>query len=201
MNKRDKTALDAFLLASVLEASKGHREKLSADTAKNFSTFDKAIEKKAAEGKVSGRLVRAAFSATESIVPQMAMDRVSNPFVSPHNLSWYFGNCVCPQEVRLFATRIGDSHIRVWSVAQDREYWRVVAQVFDASSAAEARQAAEQNSRVPAKSLKNHTVDEIGSYKVSGALDPSAIEYSKVLLDRAKQGHFVEVLLRKKGGY
>ncbi len=186
---RDKTALDAHLLESVLKITLPFRGKLSAATAENFRVFDKAVAKQVVVGKVDDRIVRAAFSAAESIVPQMAMDKIPNPFVAPHNLGWYFGNCICPKEVRVFATRLGGQHIRVWSVAQDRDYWRIVAQVFLADSIGEAKLNAEQNSRVPSKSLKNHMFEAVDGYSVTQAE-----------LAQAKEGHFVEVLLRKKGG-
>ena len=187
-----------MLLSNVLEASRNHRNDLSPTLAKDLAIYDKAFSKgKNVSDYVNNRVVRATFSAVEKAVPQLSLDKLGNPFNSPHNLSWYFNACACPTDIRSFATRIGKQHVRVWSVAQTADGWKVLAQVFGSSTQLEATKALELETRVPALSLKKHSLSVISGISINAASKEVLAGYMRSLIDRVGNGHFVEVSLVK----
>ena len=187
-----------MLLSSVLQASQNHRKVLSPSLAKDLAIYDTAFSKgKNVSDYVNNRVVRATFSAVEKLVPQLSLDKLENPFSSPHNLSWYFNSCTCPTEIRAFATRIGKQHIRVWSVAQDASGWKVLVQVFGTATQIAAAKALELETRVPALALKKHALGGITDINVKPAGKAQLASYVLSLIERVGSGHFVEVSLIK----
>lgn len=157
------------------------------------------MEKGKAEGKVTDRLVRATFSAIERVTPNMRIDHVPNPLPSPHNLSWYFGACACPDDVRVFATMLGRGHFRVWSVAQAADGWKVLAQVFGADNPSEAADTAELDANVAKLRLKHHALTTVEPYRLTASnVDEFMHEYARELLKKQGSGHFVEYTLARR---
>ncbi len=167
----------------------------------SFDMFDKALStnKVPVEGKITERLVRSAFSALVKANIGLGVRHLPNPFPSPHNLSWYFGACTCPGEVRSFATSIRHRPLRVWSVAQAAEGWRVLVQVVgeDTSLAAEATVGLECKS--PALRLRQHALGSIKSFPMKADnVEAFMHECARGLLAREGLGHFVEVSLDRR---
>jgi len=200
---RDATVLDVALLSGVVGLAKhapgAHSPKLAA----SLVAFDSVLSAgKVAQGAVSDRLVRAAFSALERVTPQLRTDMVPNPLPPPHNLSWYFCACACPLEVRAFATALRRKHTRVWSVARAENGWLILMQVFGATSKADAEKTAALECQMPAKRLRQYAV---GTVKSFGDFKPRAIEefmheHARGLLQRESLGDFVEISLLSRYG-
>lgn len=164
-----------------------------------IGAFDLALSQGKAVGKITERAVRATFSAIERITPNLSVDNVPNPFPAPHNLSWYFSCCACPDDVRVFATMLSKGNIRVWSVAQDREGWKILAQVFGAESSAEALRFVEQDSSVPSLRLKHHVFAGSSRFNMTAqSVDAFMHEHARALLEKNGKGHFVEVSLDRR---
>lgn len=201
-NSRDATALDVVLLSGVVglarHAPGAHSPKLAA----SLVAFDSVLSAgKVAPGAVSDRLVRAAFSALENVTPQLRTDMVPNPLPAPHNLSWYFCACACPLEIRAFATALRRKHTRVWSVAKAEDGWRVLMQVFGATSKADAEKTASLETQVPAKRLRQHAVGSVKSFNLKPrAVEDFMHEHARGLLQREGLGDFVEISLQSRYG-
>lgn len=156
-----------------------------------------ALDSGKAEGAVTSRTVKATFSALERYTPSLGVDQLPNPFPYPHNLSWYFGSCACPHDVRVFATMLGKGHLRVWSVAKDELGWKVLTQVFGASSQEDAVATVKLDSGLPSTRLKHFYLKSVGP----ASLDPSAVDglirpFTK--RDPQDLGVFVEVNLGRR---
>ena len=193
--------MDCALLSGVVALARmspgRHPEPLRA----SLGAFDLALSKGKAEGKVTDRLVRATFSAIERVTPKLRIDDIPNPLPSPHNLSWYFGACACPDDVRVFATMLGKGHFRVWSVAQAMDGWKVLAQVFGADNQGEATKTAEIEAGVPKLRLKHHALTSIDSFKLTAAnVEEFMHDHARVLLEKQGKGHFVEFTLARRYG-
>lgn len=172
--------------------------------AQSLGAFDKALSSgKLPEGQVSDRLVRATFSAIEKITPKMRIDSIPNPFPAPHNLSWYFGACACPTDVRVFATMLSKGHLRVWSVAQDKGGWQVLAQAFGDSISGSAASTVEIETRVPAMHLKGFVLASVEPFSFRARnIDLFMHEHARTLLARHQDqtSHFVQVTLARRYG-
>jgi hypothetical protein len=169
----------------------------------SLGAFDKALASgKLPVGHVTDRLVRATFSAIEKITPKMRIDNIPNPFPAPHNLSWYFGSCACPDDVRIFATMLGKGHLRVWSVAQDKGGWQVLVQAFGDTVSGSAS-TVEIETRVPSKRLKGYVLAGVENFKFKAAnIDSFMHEHARTLLARHQDesSHFVQVTLARRYG-
>jgi hypothetical protein len=198
VSAKSATPLDSAILSGVLDLARqapgAHPEELKRSIGACLMAFDRGQ----AEGRVTDRLVRATFSALEQTA-RLRIDHVPNPFEPPHNLSWYFSACACPPDVRQFATRLSNSHIRVWSVAQNRSGWVILAQVFGASSQAEAVRAVELEADVPAKSLMHHAMSGAMKYTFAAQnVDRFMNDHARGLLEKQGRGHFVEIALDRR---
>lgn len=185
-----------MLLSAVVGAAK-----TTSDNAGVLAVFDKALTegKLPATGKVTERIVRSAYAALERSSTKMSVDSIPNPLPAPHNLSWYFSSCVCPGEVRQFATMLSHGNIRVWSVARDLQGWFILAQVFGAKDDQEAVSMVELQTRLPVHRMKNHVLDTISPF----ALEVKNVEdfmhdHAKNILKRKGLGSFVEVFLERR---
>lgn len=167
-----------------------------------LGAFDKALSSgKLPDGQVTERLVRSTFSAVERITPKLSVDSVPNPFPSPHNLSWYFGACACPDDVRVFATMLSKSHLRVWSVAQAKDGWKVLVQVFGDTTQGNAQSTVEIETRVPSKRLKRYTLASIEPFAFKASnVELFMHDYARYLLRRLDLGTFVEITLGRRYG-
>lgn len=158
-----------------------------------------ALDKGKVEGKVTDRLVRATFAAIERCTPQLRIDNIPNPFPAPHNLSWYFSACACPDDVRVFATRLSKGNNRVWSVAQATDGWKVLVQVFGAESQADAGRMVELEAKTPSLILKHHVMADASNFTFSAQnVDEFMHEHARVLLEKQGRGHFVELTLARR---
>lgn len=175
-----------------------HRVKLAGAVNASFAVFEDALEsgRLPAAGKVSDRLVRSAFSALGRSAPELRLQDLPSPFVSPHNLSWYFGTCTCPTEVRLFVTSLGRRHLRVWSVARAEEGWRVLVQVFGAASKAKAVGEVELEMMLPSRRLRNYVASAAGYRESLRNFDEFLHEKVRFTNLEYGKGTFVEVTLR-----
>ena len=193
--------MDCALLSGVIALARMSPGRHSASLRESLGAFDLALSKGKAAGKVTDRLVRATFSAIERVTPNLRIDHVPNPLPSPHNLSWYFGACACPTDVRVFATMLGRGHFRVWSVAQASDGWKVLAQVFGADSQAEAAATAELEAGVAKLRLKHHALSTVVPMKLTAAnIEEFMHDYARTLLEKQGQGHFVEYTLARRYG-
>lgn len=186
-----------MLLSGVVGLAKKSGEALSSA----FEAFDRALTAgKVGTNKVSDRIVRSAFASLSRTQVQTSLDLIPNPLPRPHNLSWYFGSCTCPAEIRAFATMLGRKHIRVWSVAHTVDGWVILAQVFGAENKDAALKDVELEARVPARRLQRHTVSSIASSKVDAkAAEEFMHSYAKALLKQHEGvGNFVEIFLERK---
>lgn len=166
-----------------------------------FVAFDKALSegRVPASGRVTDRIVRSAFASLGRSPIKLSIESVPNPLPAPHNLSWYFSSCVCPDEVRQFATMLGRGHIRVWSVARSIEGWFVLAQVFGEDSKESATKSVLLETRVATKRLKNHALAAVAPFD----LDPKTVEgfmhkHAKAMLSKHGVGTFVELFLERR---
>jgi len=170
----------------------------------SIGAFDKALSSgKLPDGQVTDRLVRATFSAIEKITPKMRIDSIPNPFPAPHNLSWYFGACSCPDEVRVFATMLGKGHIRVWSVAQDKGGWQVLVQAFGDTVSGNAASTVEIETRVPSKRLKGFVMASVEPFAFKAEnINLFMHEHARTILAKhqGETGHFVQVTLARRYG-
>ena len=165
----------------------------------SIGAFDLALSKGKVEGKVDSRLVRSTFSAIERVTPQLRIDHIPNPFPSPHNLSWYFSACACPDDVRVFATRLGKGHVRIWSVAQAADGWKILAQVFGSDSQKEAAGTMELEASVPKLSLKHHVLSGSSNFTMAATnVDEFMHTHARELLKKMGRGHFVELTLARR---
>lgn len=193
----DATPLDVVLLSGVVGLAKKSKAPMSAA----MEAFDRALTaKKIPAGRISDRVVRSAFASLSRSQIQTSLDLVPNPLPRPHNLSWYFGSCVCPAEVRAFATMIGRRHIRVWSVAHTVDGWTVLAQVFGGKNDAESVASVELETRVPAKRLQRHSISSVTSKKIeASAIESFLHDHAKDILSKNDTvGDFVEIFLERK---
>ena len=164
-----------------------------------FETFDKALTLGKTEGKISTRVVRLAYASLERNATSFALDKIPNPLPAPHNLSWYFSSCVCPGDVRQFATMIGRGNIRVWSVARDLDGWFILAQVFGADSDEEAVNMVELETRLPVHRLKGYVLDTISPFDMDMKnIESFMHDYAKNILKRKGLGTFVELFLERR---
>jgi hypothetical protein len=187
------------LLSGVLDQARLAPHRHPESLKKSIGAFALALESGKAVGKVDSRTVRSTFSAIERYTPQLRIDHLPNPFPSPHNLSWYFSACACPKDVRVFATALSAGHVRVWSVAQAADGWKVLAQVFGATSAADARDSIGLETPVAAGRLKHHYLASVESFPFSAAAaDELMMSQAKVLLEQQGRGHFVELTLARR---
>jgi len=166
---------------------------------KSIGAFSLVLDSGKAVGRIDSRIVRSTFSAIERLTPQLRIDHIPNPLPSPPNLSWYFGACACPKDVRVFATILRNSPIRIWSVAQAADGWKVLAQVFGASSGAEAVRTMALETKVPSGRLKHHHLDASVSFPLGvAATDQLMQDQARVLLEQQGRGHFVELTLARR---
>ena len=176
-----------------------HRKSL----ALSLGAFDKALASgKLPENQITDRLVRATFSAIEKAQPKLRIDSIPNPFPSPHNLSWYFGACACPDDVRVFATMLGKGHLRVWSVAQDKTGWQVLVQAFG-DTKSNIASTVEIETRVPSKRLKGYVMAAVEPFSLKAAnIKDFMHDHARTLLARyqGEAGHFVQVTLARRYG-
>lgn len=166
-----------------------------------FDTFDKALTagKVPTSGKVNDRVVRAAYAALERSSTKTSLDNIPNPLPAPHNLSWYFSSCVCPADVRQFATMLGRGNIRVWSVARDMNGWYILAQVFGAKDGKDAVKTVEIETRLPVHRLKGYTLDTISPFELEASnIENFMHDYAKNILKTKGLGTFVEVFLERR---
>jgi len=165
----------------------------------SIGAFALALDSGKAVGRVTDRVVRSTFSAIERYTPQLRIDHVPNPFPSPHNLSWYFGACACPDDVRVFATMLGKGHVRIWSVAQAADGWKVLAQVFGADSQEDANETIRLEAGVPSGRLKHHYLDAMTTFPMS-ALEADGLmaTHAGIKMEKHGRGHFVELTLARR---
>ena len=170
----------------------------------SLGAFDKALSSgKLPEGQVTDRLVRAAFSAIEKALPKMQIDNIPNPFPPPHNLSWYFGACACPDDVRVFATMLGKGYLRVWSVAQDKGGWQVLVQAFGDAISGSASSTVEIETRIHSKRLKGFVMAGVAPFEFSPRnIDQFMHTHARTLLARHQNdsSYFVQVTLARRYG-
>lgn len=187
-----------MILSGVISQAKAAGQPLVA----SMEAIDNAYKagKVPASGKVTGRLVRSAFASLSRTPVQMNVDLIPNPFPSPHNLTWYFSQCICPPEVRAFVTMLGRKNIRVWSVGHTVEGWMVLAQVFGEDSGKEAVKTVELESKVASRRLQKHTLSSIEEYKLvpKAGFEDFMHEHAKLILKHQGLGNFVELSLERK---
>lgn len=133
------------------------------------------------------------------------MDRIPNPLPPPYDLTWYFSWATMPDEVRIFATRLGRPNIRVWSVVQSSALpdmatvvpaWCVLVQVFGADDKDEAAMWAAQAAGRPRLSLQQHELAAIRAVKVDAKLITSFLHTPlKKTVEKEDPGLFVEYIL------
>jgi hypothetical protein len=188
------------LLSAVVGLARGVAKKPSVEG--SFRAFDKALQsgRVPTSGKVTDRVVRAAYSALERSYPGFSIERVPNPLPKPHNLTWYFGHGNVEDEIRAFATGINRKFVRVWSVAKVQDGFRVLAQVFGATGGPDAAKMVEIETRMPAKRMRRYIVTGVSSFTMKPANVESFMhEVARGLLERQGLGDFVEVSLDRIG--
>jgi hypothetical protein len=173
-------------MAEVLHAAEGQ---VSGKTADTFSMLNRAFEKGKAIGLVGDRLVRSSLSCCPSSIV------LPNPFPSPHNLDWYLGRFAGPQELRQFATLVGKSHTKVWSVAKTMSGYDVLVQVLN-SEDPPATVTLEMG--VACKRLTGYRAEEPKKFTFEEeALKAFMSDYAKQALDDHGLGDFVVVSVNK----
>jgi hypothetical protein len=195
--------LDTFLLASVVDAGKEVATAMPVSTVEAFASFDLAFKARTipAEGTVSERTVRSAFASVSPLAPKVGLAalNVSNPFMPPHSLAWYFGYASLPDEVRVYATGLRRPFLRVWCADKTANGVTIIVQVLGADSASDAIKMVSLEQEMSAKRLRFYTVEKVSSYTdTSKELKRFMTEYAPAVLEQQGLGHFVKIdLLRR----
>ena len=176
-------------MMKVVTAAKAN-PRLQADSKVSLDKLDSGLKNGKAVGKINDRLVRAALTCCPTGY------EVPSPFEAPHNLQWYFNRFTGPMEMRVFATSLTKSYLRVWSVAQDRAGWSVLVQASGMDSVAKAKEAVEIEARMPSKRLRGFVLRGVESFDVKDKVMKEWIEeYAKRAITASDLGHFVQLQL------
>jgi hypothetical protein len=160
------------------------------DSMASLNKLDAALSSGKAANKINDRLVRSALTCCS------AGFEVPNPFDAPHNLQWYQNRFTGNMEVRVFATALTKSHLRVWSVAQTRAGYSVLVQVLGQDSAKDASETATLEAAMPSRRLRGFRLEGVDSFNVKDkVMKEWAEENAKRLLMASDLGHFVEIQL------
>ena len=185
---QDSTRLDAVIMASLLTHAKSAGSESLELLSRAFS--EGAVPER---GMMTKNTVQAAYSVLSARMAK-ALDAVENPLPAPHNLSWYFRSCACPQDVRHFATRLSKHDVRVWSVAQaSAGEWKVLVQVEGAESKNEAVSSVAGSSLRPSKALRNRIVSSVNAVTSPKGDVPSA--FPRLRPVAGNDGIFVELTI------